>query len=205
MGSVGLYQYVRPSFWRPHMLAGGPQHTVPGNRGMQTIRAIWQCKGNCADSHPHPMASKDAANKGTEGAGGCCKTERGTPQSACLALDWWGLHHYNWDWGKAHTDARDICTKVGSKSSQRSIGGMHAAGPGNRRTVCYGPPGSTGPVGGALHQDHHTIRVTQDESRWLCWGPVRHGIPPWHVLWLKAWVLVKGFIRLCELRVQSMK
>ena len=49
------------------------------------------------------------------------------------------------------------------------------------------------------------IELLEGESPCLCWGPIGHGIPPQHVLGLKAQVLVKGFVRLCDLRAQSAK
>jgi len=151
------------------------------------------------------MTGKDVTSKGAKRVGGCHQIERDTSQGTRLALDWWGLHHYSQHWGQAHTDAGDRCTKVGSGSSQRSIGGMHAAGLTNHRIVCRRPPSSMWPVRGTPCQDHRTNRVTQDESWWLHWGPFGHGIPPQHVLGLKAQVLVKGFVRLRKLQVRSAK
>ena len=87
MGSAGLYRYVGPSVWSPHILVGGPQHTMPRTRGARARRAVRQCRGNCANNHPHSMARNDAASKGTERAGGCHKTKRDTFQSAHPAMD----------------------------------------------------------------------------------------------------------------------
>ena len=60
-------------------------------------------------------------------------------------------------------------------------------------------------VGQLLHQ-HKWLTSDQVQQKFPhVMEAVGHGIPPQHVLGLKAEVLVKDFVRLCELRAQSVK
>ena len=131
------------------------------NRGARTPKIVWKCQRNSTDGGPHSEARVDATGQSTRRIGGHGTTQRSSPKGARSAFDWLGLRHHSSNQRQAWIYAMNTGTNTRMQFWHYGVRTMCTRDPVNNFSMCCQPCSSSDRVGGTLHEDLCSDKVTQ--------------------------------------------